>query len=97
MKWLKKDSTWRFHSLLVDSEEKESGKQVGGWESLGVGFEDSVLEEAKRSWELEKSLGLSSPNEIDNIWAMSKDRRNKKRKEELKRQREETRKESRER
>ena len=41
--------------------------------------EDLVMEEARRAWELGKSLGLSSPNEIDVFWAMAKDRKSKKR------------------
>ena len=41
---------------------------------------DSVLNEVKKAWELDKSLGFSSTNEIDMIWAMAKDRKSKKEK-----------------
>ena len=47
-------------------------------EILGFDFEDDAFEEARRSWELGKMLGLSSPNEIDIIWAMAKSRRERK-------------------
>ena len=42
--------------------------------------EDSILNEVRKAWELGKSLGFSSTNEIDMIWAMAKDRKSKKEK-----------------
>ena len=44
-------------------------------ESLALDSEDDIVEEAKRSWEVGKVLGLSSSNGIDMIWALAKNRK----------------------
>ena len=47
------------------------------WEGLGEDSEESLLDEAKRAWELQKKLGMSSSwDEIDMIWAIAKNRNN---------------------
>ena len=51
----------------VETGNDEYGKKGDHEESLGDDFENDVLVEAKRSWELAKMLGLSAPNEIDVI------------------------------
>lgn len=56
----------------------ESEIQEDKTNGLEVESEDDVLKEAKRSWELRKSFGLSALNEIDSIWAMAKNRRDRK-------------------
>ena len=55
-------------------EDEERNKQDGDMEGLGVGFEETKRDEARRAWEMGKRLDLSSSNETDVIWAMAKSR-----------------------
>lgn len=46
-----------------------------GCKELGAESDESPWEEARRAWKTGKSLGLSTIDEIDVIWAMADDRK----------------------
>ena len=68
------------HENDIQNEDEDGGliNRKKKSESLIVVGDDDILEEAKKVWELRKMFGYSADNEINDIWASAKNRKDKK-------------------
>ena len=69
---LENDNRWGENENGVSTTQKKHSESL---EDVG---EDDILEEVRKEWELGKKLGFPLDNEIDAIWALTKNRRIKK-------------------